>query len=96
MGHGRRKGGLECAQNDCFLPPQGWVGRPGESGLVTIDDKHGLMLMFRVEGPFGTQPYYWRVYGGPPATHILLAPSLSFISKTLLFIERCVGEWCRT
>ena len=27
---------------------------------------------------------------------ILLAPSLSFIWKTLVFIERCVGEWCRT
>ena len=27
---------------------------------------------------------------------ILLAPSLSFIWKTLVFIERCVGEWCLT
>ena len=25
---------------------------------------------------------------------ILLAPSLFFIWKTLVFIERCVGEWC--
>ena len=25
---------------------------------------------------------------------LLLAPSLSFIWKTLMFIERCVGEWC--
>ena len=27
-------------------------------------------------------------------TAILLAPSLFFIWKTLVFIERCVGEWC--
>ena len=30
------------------------------------------------------------------AFSFLLAPSLFFIWKTLVFIERCVGEWCRT
>ena len=28
-------------------------------------------------------------------TSFLLAPSLFFILKTLVFIERYVGEWCR-
>ena len=43
--------------------PAAWVGRPSESGLITVDGGASLMLMFRVEGPFGTQPQYWRVYG---------------------------------
>ena len=36
-----------------------------------------------------------RVGQDGPSTTILLAPSLFFIWKTLVFIERNVGEWCR-
>ena len=45
---------------------------------------------------FNLDPFGEHGPSNKPSSFFLLAPSLCFILKTLVFIERCVGEWCRT